>query len=168
MKKFLTSFAVLAVFALSANAQESSTTNEASVSAQDSSNSGEQNWRNSQAHKNKIAEKRAEASSAEGEERRTKYKFQKAKNGEKATSEDEASRPNREERRDERRAERRDRRQERLENASPEDRARMEKRHDIIKNLPPEKRAAVKAEIERHREAMKQITGAEFPMPDKK
>lgn len=54
-------------------------------------------------------------------------------------------------------------RQKRFENASPEQKAKMEKRHEMMKSLSPEKREAVKKEMERHRAEIKNITGFDGP-----
>lgn len=56
----------------------------------------------------------------------------------------------------------------RWKNASPEEKARMEKRHEIMKKLSNEQRDAVKNEMERHRQEIKRITGSDelaSPMP---
>jgi hypothetical protein len=50
-------------------------------------------------------------------------------------------------------------RQERYKNASPEQQQKMDQRHEIMQKLTEEQKKAVKAEMERHRAAMKQITG---------
>jgi hypothetical protein len=54
------------------------------------------------------------------------------------------------------------RREERMQNASPEERARMEKRHQVMKSLTPLQREEVKKEMERHRAEMKRITGQDL------
>lgn len=54
--------------------------------------------------------------------------------------------------------------EEKLEKASPEQRARMEKHRQIMEKLTPEKRKELKAEIQRHRGEVKRITGEEPPM----
>ncbi len=55
-----------------------------------------------------------------------------------------------------------EKRQEKYNNASPEEKARMEKRHAVMEKLSPEQKKAVHAERERHRAAMKQIIGVDL------
>lgn len=50
-------------------------------------------------------------------------------------------------------------------NASPEEKARMDAHREMMQKLSPEQREAVKKERERHRAAMKSITGVEMPTP---
>lgn len=48
---------------------------------------------------------------------------------------------------------------ERMQNATPEQRERMEKRREAFRNLPADKKEALKSERQRHREEMKNIVG---------
>jgi len=59
-------------------------------------------------------------------------------------------------------------RQEKYQNASSEEKARMDGHKAMMKKLSPEQKAAVKKEMERHRQEMKKITGVELPMPSAK
>jgi hypothetical protein len=52
-----------------------------------------------------------------------------------------------------------DARQEKLQNLSPEEKARMEKRQEMMSKLSSEQRESMKKEQERHRQEMKKITG---------
>ena len=63
------------------------------------------------------------------------------------------------------REENKEARQEKYNNASPEMKAKMDEHRGVMEKLSPEKREAAKAEMKRHREAMKAITGVELPMP---
>jgi hypothetical protein len=53
-------------------------------------------------------------------------------------------------------------RDERYNNASPEEKARMDKHHQIMEKLTPEQKELVKKERERHRQEMKKITGVDI------
>ena len=55
--------------------------------------------------------------------------------------------------------------QERMNSASPEEKARMEKRRATMKNMTPEQKAAVKKEIERHHQEMKKLGFSADAMP---
>jgi hypothetical protein len=46
--------------------------------------------------------------------------------------------------------------------ASPEQKQRMQQHHEMMEKLTPEQKEAFKKEMERHRQAMKQITGVDF------
>ena len=58
------------------------------------------------------------------------------------------------------------RREERYENASPEQKEKMDKHRKMMRSLAPEKRELVKKEMERHRAEMKRITGFDLPSPE--
>lgn len=59
-------------------------------------------------------------------------------------------------------ASRKAQRQEKIEKMSPEQKQRMMERKEKFKALSPEKQKAAKAEMKRHREEMKKITGEDF------
>lgn len=54
---------------------------------------------------------------------------------------------------------------EKMKNASPEQKARMEKRREVMEKLSPEQKEAVKNEVARHRAEMKRITGSDEMVP---
>ena len=68
----------------------------------------------------------------------------------------------------------REKRMEKFKEASPEEKAKMEKHHEMMEKLSPEQRKDVRQERERHMQEMKKITGNEMPpmpgdrMPEKK
>jgi len=53
----------------------------------------------------------------------------------------------------------------RYQNASPEQKEKMDKHREMMRSLAPEKRELVKKEMERHRAEMKKITGFDLPSP---
>lgn len=53
-------------------------------------------------------------------------------------------------------------REEKYNNASSEEKARMDKHRQIMEKLTPEQRELVKKEKERHRQEMKRITGVDI------
>ena len=53
----------------------------------------------------------------------------------------------------------------RYQNASPEQKEKMDKHREMMRSLAPEKRELVKKEMERHRAEIKKITGFDLPSP---
>jgi hypothetical protein len=51
---------------------------------------------------------------------------------------------------------------EKYKNASPEEKAKMDKRREMMAKLTPEQKELVKKEFERHRQEMKKITGMDM------
>ena len=166
MKKFLTSFAVAAICAISANAQDS-TTNGAAVPTT-SSKAAPAVVRGQRAT---MPQKREEFKNASTEE---KVKIKDARNDkwQNATPEQKQKMMENHEKNDsltpeeraqkhEKREDKKEQRQERYDAASPEEKGRMDQRRAIMEKLTPQQKDAVKAEMERHRQSMKQITGAD-------
>jgi Spy/CpxP family protein refolding chaperone len=158
MKKFLTSFAVATLCSLAVNAQDAATTgttatnpkaqviNKRDLSTQDRIEKRDGNaakWQDASAEdKQKMMERRQKMENMSPEEREKM----------KATHQE----------RKEDRSQKKEQREERYSNASPEEKGRMDQRHAIMEKLTPEQRKAAKAEMERHRAAMKQITGVDM------
>ncbi len=167
MKKFLTSFAVVALCSLSANAQNTTatTTNKAPKPQA-------QNWDSFPADQKMQAANKEDLSIQEKIEKRDQNsaKWQDSSAEEKQKMVERRQKfenmsPEEREKMKAQHQERKGEREEKYNNASPEQKARMDKRHAIMEKLTPDQRKAAKAEMERHRAAMKQITGVDMAPP---
>ncbi len=161
MKKFLTSFALATLCSLAVNAQDAANTsatatnpkvqviNKRDLPAQERIEKRDGNAAKWQAaspeDKQKMMERRQKMENMSPEEREKMKAEHQERKGE--------------------RAEKKEKREERFNNASTEEKARMEKRHAVMEKLTSEQKKAAKSEMERHRAAMKQITGADLMPP---
>ena len=166
MKKLLTSVAALTLCALSANAQDTTT------ATQPTKNTAQyqRNWDNqkmqtggelmadktnlSTEEKIKLRDANAAKWQNASAEEKAKMMAEREKRGAMSPEEREKMKAGK--------SERKEQQQEKFNNASPEEKAKMEQRRGVMEKHSPEKREAVKAEMERHRAAMKQITGVDL------
>jgi len=150
MKKILISATVAMLCSLTVHAQDASNNATATTVAKPSSPDVGRNSRTAQNWRNMPVDQKMRT-----------YQTQTAQK-ENVSAED---RVNSNADKKEMRQERKEARQEMYNNASPELKARMDEHRAMMEKLSPEKREAVKAEMKRHREAMKAITGVDLPMP---
>jgi hypothetical protein len=183
MKKLILLSAIFSLFATKLVAQENSaptatstptTTQEASDSSQSKKEKREQRYENaSPAQKEKMDKRREENKNLSKEERKKKREenrgnYQEKRDSSSGEQEKKDSSKNEDDYKNQPYSKDDDRkggRNERYENASPEQKIKMDKHREMMRNLPPEKRELVKKEMERHRGEMKKITGFDLPSP---
>lgn len=167
MKKFLTSFAVALVLSMPVNAQDTSTT--ASVNSVVDSNSSVSDTRRQRFVKrasDRMASKKSSTDSEMSDDgdnniRKMGRRGMRERSQEMIGSKDVGGNDDNSQTSESGMGKWRDK----YNNASPKQQERMQHRHEVMQNLSPEQKAAVKQEIARHRQAMKQFGFGDSDLP---